>query len=707
MTSNFPSLIASELNLKKSDVTTVIALLNEGATVPFIARYRKDQTGGMEDVNIFEVQKKILLLKSLEKRKKHIISVIEEQEKLTDELKSKLELCWDEKQLEDIYLPFKPKRKTKAETARQNGLEVLAKIIMKQDRQDFQSSATRFIKGDVKTFDDAVEGAQFIMAEWMSENQAVRNRIRGLFYRKGELVSKLKKGKEKAGEKYEQYFTYCQQATKVPSHRFLAIQRAQEESILSANIKVDKKDALDSITGFFIKGNGAASDIVLVALSDAYTRLIKPSIENEIWKEIKEKSDDVAIKVFAKNLQQLLMVPPLGSKRVLAIDPGFKSGCKVVCLDEQGNLVHNDNIYPHPPQKQINESIAKLTAFVNKYKIEAIAIGNGTAGRETEDLVKSISFDHDVEVFVVNENGASIYSASVIGREEFPDHDVTVRGAVSIGRRLMDPLAELVKIDAKSIGVGQYQHDVDQTKLKTELDHVVEICVNQVGVNVNTASEYLLQYVAGVGKSIASNIVQMRKDDGAFKNRLALKKVPRLGGKVFEQCAGFLKVEGVNPLDNTSVHPENYKDVGLIASSLNKNVNDLIDQTEIEISLLNKDIINSIGEFTLKDIIKELAKPGFDPRKKIKKFDFDPSLKSITDVKEGMIIHGIVTNLTNFGAFVDIGIKENGLVHISHIIDRYISSPMEVLDLNDHVKVKVVSVDINKKRIGLSIKEAN
>tara|TARA_B100000795_G_scaffold270010_1_gene261847 strand:+ start:215 stop:2338 length:2124 start_codon:yes stop_codon:yes gene_type:complete len=707
MTSIIPSLIASELNLKKTNVSTVFALLNEGATVPFIARYRKDETGGMEDVSIFEVQKKMVLLKSLEKRKQFIISVIEEQGNLTEELKSKLELCWDEKHLEDAYLPFKPKRQTKAEVARQNGLEVLAKIIMKQDRQDFQSSVNRFINSDVKTYDAAVEGAQCIMSEWMSENQAVRNRIRGLFYRKGELVTKVKKGKEKLGEKYEQYFSYCQQATKVPSHRFLAIQRAQEEGVLSASIKVDKKEALESISNFFIKGNGAASLVVSKALSEAYTRLIKPSIENEIWKEIKAKSDDIAIEVFAKNLKQLLMVKPLGSKRVLAIDPGFKSGCKVVCLNEQGNLMHNDNIYPHPPQKQIDKSIESIVRWVNKYKIEAIAIGNGTAGRETEDLVKAINFDHNVDVFVVNENGASIYSASVIGRAEFPSHDVTVRGAVSIGRRLMDPLAELVKIDAKSIGVGQYQHDVDQVKLKTELDHIVEVCVNQVGVNVNTASEYLLRYVAGVGKIVATNIIQARKENGAFTNRLALKKVPRLGDKVFEQCAGFLKIEGINPLDNTSVHPENYKDVDLIANALNKKVNDLIDQPEIEISLVNEDVINSIGKFTVKDIIKELSKPGFDPREKKKMCDFDPSLKSILDVREGMIVHGVVTNLTNFGAFIDIGIKENGLVHISHVIDRYISSPMEVLDLNDHVKVKVVSVDINKKRIGLSIKEAN
>jgi len=391
----------------------------------------------------------------------------------------------------------------------------------------------------------------------------------------------------------------------------------------------------------------------------------------------------------------------------LAIDPGFKSGCKVVCLNEQGNLMYNDNIYPHPPQKQINKSIESIVRWVNKYKIEAIAIGNGTAGRETEDLVKAINFDHNVDVFVVNENGASIYSASIIGRAEFPSHDITIRGAVSIGRRLMDPLAELVKIDAKSIGVGQYQHDVDQVKLKTELDHIVQVCVNQVGVNVNTASKYLLRYVAGVGEIVATNIIEVRKENGVFTNRLALKKVPRLGDKVFEQCAGFLKIEGINPLDNTSVHPENYKDVDLIANALNKNVNDLIDQPEIEISLVNEDVINSIGKFTVKDIIKELSKPGFDPREKKKKCDFDPSLKSILDVREGMIVYGVVTNITNFGAFIDIGIKENGLVHISHVIDRYISSPMEVLDLNDHVKVKVVSVDINKKRIGLSIKEAN
>ncbi len=705
MTSKFSSIIASEFNLKIDNVKAVVSLLNEGATVPFIARYRKDQTGGMEDINVFEVQKKLSVLNDLAKRKKHILSVISDQGKLEDLLKQKIEDCWDEKKLEDIYLPFKPKRKTKAETARQNGLEVFAKIIMKQDR-DYKASASRFLKGDIKTISDAVEGAQFIIAEWMSENQAVRNRIRGLFQRKGELVSKIKKGKEREGEKYEQYFEYSQKATKVPSHRFLAIQRAQEESILSASIKIDKKEAIESIQSFFVKGNDASSKVVLEALNDAYKRLIKPSIENEIWKEIRAKSDDVAIQVFAKNLKQLLLVPPLGSKRVLAIDPGFKSGCKVVCLDEQGDLVHNENVFPHPPQKQFSESISKIESLVHTYKIESIAIGNGTAGRETEDLVKQMKFSHDVEVFMVNENGASIYSASSIGREEFPNHDVTVRGAVSIGRRLMDPLAELVKIDPKSIGVGQYQHDVDQTKLKVELDHIVESCVNQVGVNVNTASEYLLQYVAGVGKTLASNIVNVRKENGAFKNRIALKKVPRLGGKVFEQCAGFMRVKGDNPLDNTSVHPENYKDVSLIAKSLNKNLDDLINDDEIDESLIDEKVKISLGAFTLKDIITELSKKGFDPREKIQKFSFDQSLKSIEDVKEGMIISGLVTNLTNFGAFVDIGIKENGLVHISHIVDRYISSPMDVLNLNDNVKVKVVSVDVSKKRIALSIKEA-
>lgn len=701
----FAKLIAEKEGLQFNHVVEVINLLNEGATVPFIARYRKDNTGGMEDLKVFQVQKSLTHYTELKKRKLHVISVIEEQDKMTAELQRKIDGCWDDKLLEDLYLPYKTKRKTKAETARQNGLEVLAKIIMKQDRQDYHGSVTRFIKGDIKSEAEAVEGAKFIMAEWMSENQAARNRTRRLYKNEGLLVSKLKKGKEAEGEKYTQYFDYSQKAIHVPSHRFLAIQRASEEGIVSSGIKVDKKEAIANVSSFFIKGKGEASTIVEEALSDAYTRLIKPSIENELIKEIKLKSDQEAIKVFAKNLRQLLMVPPVKDKKVLAIDPGFKSGCKVVCLDERGNLKHNENIFPHPPQKKYKEALTKISGLVDAYKIDAIAIGNGTAGRETESFIQKINFSRDVEVYVVNENGASIYSASSIAREEFPNYDVTVRGAVSIGRRLIDPLAELVKIDAKSIGVGQYQHDVDQSLLKLELDHVVETCVNQVGVNLNTASKYLLQYVSGIGETLANNILEYRKQNQGISSRAELNKVPRLGPKVYQQCAGFLKVEGENLLDSTSVHPEHYSIVKEIAKVQNVSVEALIGGEEIRQNDIAAKINETVGELTLQDILKELNKPGFDPRKQVRKFNFDPNIKSIEDVQEGMILPGLVTNLTNFGAFVDIGIKENGLVHISHITNRFISSPMEELDLNDFVRVKVISVDVVKKRIGLSIKD--
>ncbi len=699
-------LISKNIHLPEKDVKAVIDLLEGGATVPFIARYRKDMTGGMEDINVFEVQKQLTKFKELEKRKTHICSVIEEQGKLTSELKAKIDDCWDEKVLEDIYLPYKPKRQTKAEVARQNGLEGLAGIIMKQEQQNLAHVIDRFIKGNIKSEEEAIDGAKDIIAEWISERQNTRDRIRRTFYYEGELYSKLKKGKEKEAEKYELYFDFSQKATQAPSHRVLAILRGTEEGFLSSGIKVDKDKILESMNQYFVKGNGEASEIVSDAVKEAYQRLLKPSIENELLKEIKLKADQEAIKVFAKNIRQLLMVPPLGDKNILAIDPGFKTGCKVVCFDKQGNLKHNETIFPHPPQNKMSAAISKISGLCNSYKIDAIAIGNGTAGRETEQMIKKVHFSTPVEVYTVNENGASIYSASPIGREEFPDYDVTVRGSVSIGRRLMDPLAELVKIEPKSIGVGQYQHDVDQNLLKTELDHVVESCVNQVGVNVNTASKYLLQYVAGVGPVLAENIVNYRTENGPFETREEIKKVPRMGAKVFEQCAGFLRVKGKNVLDNTSLHPEQYKTVESIAKSLTKKVEELIEDEDIINTKLDEKLVNHVGKLTLQDILKELAKPGFDPRKKIQKFNFDDTLKTINDVREGMIVPGLVTNLTNFGAFVDIGIKENGLVHISHITDRFISSPMEELDLNDYVKVKVISVDVAKKRIGLSIKDA-
>lgn len=698
----FSSIISKKLNLSSTNVSSVIGLLEEGATVPFIARYRKDKTGGLEDVSIFEIQKELNRCKELEKRKKHILSTIEEQGKLTDLLKQKIDECWEEKALEDLYLPFKPKRKTKAETARQNGLETLAKIIMKQDRQEIHGTASRFVKGDVKSIDEAIGGAQDIIAEWVSEQLGTRDRIRRLYNRTGEFFSKAKKGKDLG--KYDQYADFSQKAVKAPSHRVLAILRAADEGLVSSGIKIEKEEAMKIITSYFVKGNGGASDAVNKACQDAYTRLIKPAIENELLKEIKVKADKEAINVFAQNIRQLLMLPPLGSKRILAIDPGFRTGCKVVCLDKNGNLVANTNIYPHPPQKQLKESEDAITKLLSKHQIEAIAIGNGTAGRETESFINSFVDTKSIEVYSINEDGASIYSASEIGREEFPNHDITVRGSVSIGRRLLDPLAELVKIEPKSVGVGQYQHDVDQGLLKTELDHVVESCVNQIGVNINTASKYLLQYIAGVGPTLANNIIKYRTENGDFKSRTELKKVPRLGEKVFEQCAGFLRVKGKNPLDNTSIHPEQYKNVQEIAKSLSVKVDELIGQT-IKAEAISRDIEQKIGKLTLQDILNDLAKPAFDPRESVEKVTFDESITSINDLREGMILNGSVTNITNFGAFVNIGIKENGLVHISHITDRFISNPMEELSINQSVRTKVISIDLDKKRIGLSIKE--
>ena len=694
-------LISTKLSLQHNQVSATLKMLEEGNTVPFIARYRKDATNGLKDFEVFEVEKQLLKIKELKKRKTTILATIDEQGALTVELKQKINDCWEEKGLEDIYLPFKPKRKTKAEKARELGLEGLAKIVISQKNQNF--SVHSFCKNGI-TEDEAINGAKDIMAEWISERLFIRKKVRIEYQREAFLEAKIKKGKEVEGEKFRDYFAFSSLAKRLPSHRLLAILRGEKEKFLSVSLKVDQSKLIDFIQSNIVKGNGRASDVVSKACEEAYKRLIKPSIESELMLDLKQKADAEATKVFSSNLKQLLMIPPLGEKNILAIDPGFKSGCKIVCLDNQGNLKHNETIFPHPPQKKFKESITKISSLVNAYKIDAIAIGNGTASRETENLVKKVHFGHQVDVFVVSESGASIYSASKIGREEFPNYDVTVRGAVSIGRRLLDPLAELVKIDPKSIGVGQYQHDVDQVMLKKELDYVVESCVNSVGVNVNTASPHLLKYIAGIGEVIAQNIVDYRKQNGDFQNREALKKVTRLGGKAFEQSAGFLRItNGDNPLDNSAVHPENYKVVDRIAKHIKIQVSSLIGGSENLQGLSPEGF--GLGAFAFKDLVDDLSKHGHDPRKKIRKFEFDRSIESINDLKTGMELPGLVENITNFGAFINIGIKEKGLVHVSEIANQYVSNPHDHLALNDYVKAKVISIDLERKRIGLSLKQ--
>lgn len=701
----FNSIIAKSLNLQEYQVSNTLKLLSEGATIPFISRYRKEKTGELNEVQIQEIQLQYEKLVELEKRKESIIKSIEEQGKLDDSLKKKITECSNLIELEDIYLPYKPKRRTKAEIAREKGLEPLAQIIFKQNEKDPESRALAFVKGDVKDVDEALQGASEIIAEWVSENETARERIRQNYSRDAVISSKVIKGKEKEGEKFKDYFEMTESLKRCSSHRLLAMRRGEAEGYLRVSISSDDERNLERITPLFVKGRTASSELVEEAVKDGYKRLIKPSMESEFSSCSKEKADEEAIKVFAENLKQLLLAPPLGEKRVLAIDPGYRTGCKVVCLDAQGNLLHNETIYPHPPQNERSKAISKIAKLVETYQIEAISIGNGTAGRETEHLIQSIHFDRKVQVFVVSENGASIYSASPIAREEFPDYDVTVRGAVSIGRRLMDPLAELVKIDAKSIGVGQYQHDVDQGKLKRSLDQTVINSVNMVGVNLNTASKHLLTYISGLGPQLAQNIVDYRAENGAFLNREALKNVPRLGSKAFEQCAGFLRISnGNNPLDNTAVHPESYSIVKKMAKDLGCNIEELVANKELRKQIsLEKYISESIGLPTLKDIMEELDKPGLDRRKAIKVFEFDPTIRTIEDVKTGAIYPGIVTNITNFGAFVDIGVKENGLVHISQMADHFISNPSEIVALHQHVNVKVIEVDIERKRIQLSM----
>lgn len=700
------SIIAGELSLTKKQVGNTIKLLTEGATVPFISRYRKEQTDSLDEVQIAAIRDRNIKLVELEKRKETVLSTIEEQGKLTDDLRKRIEECYDPVELEDIYLPFKPKRRTKATIAKERGLEPLAALIMKQTDSDIGKIAQNYITDEVPSIDDALAGARDIIAEWISESEKARNIVRRHFQKYAVIRSKVVKGKEEEGVKFSDYFAWEETVSKCASHRFLAMRRGQSEGFLKVSITPPADEVMDDLSRAFVKNNSDSADQIDFAIEDSYKRLIEPSIENEFTAELKEKADNEAIRVFADNLRQLLLSSPLGQKNVLAIDPGYRTGCKVVCLDSQGNLKHNETIYPHAPQNEAGKAMSKISALVDTYKIEAIAIGNGTASRETESLVKRIRFNRDVLVFVVSEDGASIYSASSVAREEFPDYDVTVRGSVSIGRRLMDPLAELVKIDPKSIGVGQYQHDVDQNKLKHGLDTVVESCVNHVGVNLNTASKHLLTYISGLGPQLAKNIVDYRRENGDFNSRTELKKVPRLGDKAFEQSAGFLRISNAkNPLDNSAVHPESYYVVEQMAKDLGCEVIDLLKDEEQRKKIdINRYVSSKIGLPTLKDIMLELAKPGRDPRQGIKVFEFAEGVYSIEHLVPGMTLPGIVTNITNFGAFVDVGVKQDGLVHISQLADKFVSNPNDIIKLHQHVMVKVLEVDVSRKRIQLTMK---
>lgn len=699
--------IKSVVNTADKNIEATLKLLSEDCTIPFISRYRKDATGNLDEVQIEQIAKLSKQFDDIVKRKESVLNSIEEQGQLSAELKSKIDKSFDLQEIEDLYLPYKKKKKTKADVARENGLEPLAKIIMAQNADDVEYIASKYLNDKVLNEDEALQGARDIIAEWINENIYIRKNLRRMFQRSGVVETKVvkKKAEEEEAQKFKQYFDWAEPISKAPSHRLLAMLRAETEGFVKLSVEIDKEEAIHFIEENVIKRNNDTTPHLELAIKDSYKRLLEPAISNETLQEAKLKADTKAISVFAENLGQLLLAPPLGEKRILAIDPGFRSGCKVVCLDEKGDLLYNETIYPHQPQNETAMAMKKIKSMVNAYNIEAISIGNGTASRETEFFIKKIAFDKPVQVFVVSEAGASVYSASKIAREEFPSYDVTVRGAVSIGRRLSDPLAELVKIDAKSIGVGQYQHDVDQTRLKEELDTTVVRCVNSVGVNLNTASKSLLSYVSGIGEKMAENIVAYRSENGAFEDRNQLKKVPRLGDKAYQQAAAFIRIkDGKNPLDNSAVHPESYKTVEKMAKDLGVKVSDLIGNKE-KIALVQPENYTTaeVGILGIKDILKELEKPGLDPRKAAKVFEFDPNVKSIGHLREGMILPGIVNNITAFGCFVDIGIKESGLVHISQLKEGFVSDVNEVVKMHQHVQVKVVEVDEARKRIQLTM----
>jgi uncharacterized protein len=717
------SIISAISQITENQVKKTLALFDDGATIPFVARYRKEVTGGLDETQLEKIVNEHERIQNFEKRRKYILETLAEKEVLTDELKKEIESAQTEQELEDLYLPYKTKRATKAEKARKAGLEPLAKMMMAQRDPDLKNKAQRFISDQFESVDHALQGARDIVAEWMSENSIVRQRLREMFEKFARIESKVVKSKKDDAERYRDYWDMQQTLSKIPSHRLLAMRRGENEGFLRVKIEIDEERAQQFMERFFVKRDSACREEIELAIKDAYKRLLKPSLENEFAAKSKEKADQQAINIFKTNLQQLLLTAPVGEKRTLAIDPGFRTGCKLVCIDEHGDLLHNETIYPHPPQNEKGRAKSKINQLVNTFKIDAIAIGNGTAGRETEILIKGVRFEKDVEVFVVNEAGASVYSASSIARKEFPKYDVTVRGAVSIGRRLQDPLAELVKIDPKSIGVGQYQHDVDQKMLQSALDQTVINTVNQVGVELNTASEYLLQYVSGLNKGSAQKIVSHRSKINGFKSRKELLKVSGLGPKAFQQCAGFLRIRngenqqcagflrirnGENVLDNTAVHPESYDIVKKMAKSLSVRTEELAGNRELLEKLDLTNFVNEeVGLPTLKDIVEELKKPGRDPRKKAKMFEFDKSLKSIESVEEGMIVPGIVTNLTNFGAFVDIGIKQNGLIHVSEIANEFVDDPTQHLHLDQQVRVKIIGVDVERKRIACSLKQVD
>ncbi len=702
----FTRLIAGELHLSEHAVENTLKLLDEGCTIPFISRYRKERTGGLDEVQITAISDRKERLQEIAKRKETITKTITEQQKMTPELQKRIDDCWEMTTLEDIYLPYKPKRRTRAQVAREQGLEPLATLLMMQREANPEQVAKRFVKGDIATATDAIKGAQDIIAEQVSEDERSRNQVRSAFRREAFIESKVVKAKKDTDEaqKYSDYFEWEEPLKRCSSHRMLAMLRGQSEGILRISLTIDDEEAIQRLQHNFVRGNGSCQRLVGEAVEDGYKRLLLPSIETEFTNMSKEKADEEAIRVFAENLRQLLLSAPLGQKRVMGVDPGFRTGCKVVCLDAQGNLLHHEAIFPHPPVNHRMQAVVHMQEMIKKYQIEAIAIGNGTASRETKEFVSDVT--KDIAVYVVSEDGASVYSASKVARDEFPDEDITVRGAVSIGRRLMDPLAELVKIDPKSIGVGQYQHDVDQTKLKHSLDHTVESCVNLVGVNLNTASQQLLTYVSGLGPVLAQNIVDYRRENGAFTSRAQLKKVPRLGPAAYQQCAGFLRIPNAkNPLDNSAVHPESYSVVEKMAQDCHCTVSDLISHPEKRAQIdIKHYVTDDIGLPTLTDIMKELEKPGRDPREQIEEFEFDASVQTIDDLREGMELPGIVTNITNFGAFVDIGVHQDGLVHVSQLADRFVSDPTQVVRLHQHVRVRVIGIDLRRQRISLSMK---